>query len=122
MDIRTLTDDLSVTGQITQDQLAQIAAQGFRAIICNRPDGEEPEQPSFVQIEQAARAAGLEARYLPVTQADLTDDNPVGLIKTMFPANKESHPKHRNRLTHRNENPFLKLLPALTKRLLTPSS
>ena len=83
MDIRTLTADLSVTGQITKDQLAQIAAQGFRAIICNRPDGEEPEQPSFVQIEQAARAAGLEARYLPVTQADLTDDKAAGFANLL---------------------------------------
>lgn len=73
MDARTLTVDLSVTGQITPDQLAQIAAQGFRAVICNRPDGEEPGQPPFSRIEAAARAAGLEARYLPVTGADLTD-------------------------------------------------
>ena len=73
MDIRTLTPDLSVTGQITPDQIAQIAAQGFRAIICNRPDGEEPGQPRFAQIEQAARTAGLAAQYLPVTQADLTE-------------------------------------------------
>ena len=86
MDIRTLTADLSVTGQITKDQLAQIAAQGFRAIICNRPDGEEPGQPSFAQIEEAARAAGLAARYLPVTGADLTDDKAAafaGLLKTL---------------------------------------
>ena len=86
MDIRTLTADLSVTGQITKDQLALIAAQGFRAIICNRPDGEEPGQPSFAQIEEAARAAGLAARYLPVTGADLTDDKAAafaGLLKTL---------------------------------------
>jgi sulfide:quinone oxidoreductase len=73
MDIRTLTPGLSVTGQITPDQIAQIAAQGFRAVICNRPDGEEPGQPQFARIEAAAHAAGLQARYLPVTGADLTD-------------------------------------------------
>ena len=46
---------------------------GFRAIICNRPDGEGPDQPTFVEIEAAARQAGLEARYLPVT-AGLVQD------------------------------------------------
>lgn len=73
MDLRSLTPGLSVTGQINPDQISQIAAQGFRAVICNRPDGEEPGQPSFAQVEKAARAAGIEARYLPVTGADLTD-------------------------------------------------
>lgn len=83
MDARTLTVDLSVTGQITPHQLAEIAAQGFRAVICNRPDGEEPGQPPFAQIEAAARAAGLEARYLPVTQADLTDARASTFAKLM---------------------------------------
>ncbi|MEY3003256.1 MAG: hypothetical protein RLZZ491_432 [Pseudomonadota bacterium] len=72
MDIRNLSTGLSVTAQIAPAMLGDIAAHGFRAVICNRPDGEEPGQPTFAQIEQAARAAGLEARYLPVTQADLT--------------------------------------------------
>jgi sulfide:quinone oxidoreductase len=37
---------------------------GFRAIICNRPDGEGGDQPTFEEIEAAARAAGLEARAI----------------------------------------------------------
>lgn len=74
MHARTLTPALSVTAQIAPAAMAEIAAQGFRAIICNRPDGEEPGQPPFAKIEAAARAAGIEARYLPVTQADLTPD------------------------------------------------
>jgi sulfide:quinone oxidoreductase len=39
---------------------------GFRSIICNRPDGEGNDQPTFSEIEEAARAAGLEAYYMPV--------------------------------------------------------
>lgn len=86
MDARTLTADLSVSAQITPDQLGEIAAQGFRAVICNRPDDEEPGQPPFARIEAAARAAGLEARYLPVTGADLTEDKAAAfaaLLKTL---------------------------------------
>ena len=73
MDARTLTPGLSVTGQITPSEMAQIAAQGYRAVICNRPDGEEPGQPAFAKIEAAARSAGLEARYLPIAHSDLTE-------------------------------------------------
>ena len=32
-------------GQIEPQQVAQIQAQGFKTIINNRPDGEEPNQP-----------------------------------------------------------------------------
>ena len=52
--------------QIAPEDVAAIAAQGYRAIICNRPDGEGADQPSFDEIDAAAKAAGLEARYVPV--------------------------------------------------------
>ena len=48
---------------------------GFRAIICNRPDGEGADQPSFDEIEAAAKAAGIEARYVPVQSGMVTDED-----------------------------------------------
>lgn len=83
MDARTLTPGLSVSPQIAPNQMAAIAAQGFRAIICNRPDSEEPGQPPFSQIEQAARAAGLEARYLPVTPDAMTQKHAASFARLM---------------------------------------
>ena len=65
MQINKVTDALSVSPQITAEDVAAIRDAGFRAIICNRPDGEGADQPNFEEIEAAARAAGLEARYLP---------------------------------------------------------
>ena len=38
---------------------------GYRAIICNRPDGESSDQPGFNRIEAEAAAAGLQMRYVP---------------------------------------------------------
>jgi sulfide:quinone oxidoreductase len=52
-----------------------IADQGFRAIICNRPDGEGMDQPTFEEIEAAARPSGLEARYLPITAGKVQDED-----------------------------------------------
>ena len=66
MTITKLSPDFSVSDQIAPHDLAQIAAQGFRAVICNRPDGEGPGQPAFAEVAAAARAAGMEAAYLPV--------------------------------------------------------
>ena len=55
-----------VAGQIRPEDVPEIAARGIRTIVNNRPDGEEPGQPSSREIEAAARAAGLGYRWIPV--------------------------------------------------------
>lgn len=67
MEIRQINPRLAVSGQIRPDDIAAVAARGFRAIVCNRPDGEEAGQPRFADVAAAARAAGLEARHIPVS-------------------------------------------------------
>ncbi|MDM7457909.1 MAG: TIGR01244 family sulfur transferase [Paracoccus sp. (in: a-proteobacteria)] len=66
MNHKKISPVLSVSEQITPQDVATARDAGFRAIICNRPDGEGPDQPGFHEIETAAKAAGLEARYIPV--------------------------------------------------------
>ncbi|HEY9237158.1 MULTISPECIES: TIGR01244 family sulfur transferase [Phenylobacterium] len=63
---RRVTDDFSVTPQIALEDLAAAAAQGFKLVINNRPDGEDPTQPSSAEVEAAARAAGLDYVHIPV--------------------------------------------------------
>jgi sulfide:quinone oxidoreductase len=77
MDVRKLTDDMFVTPQIEVRDIPTLAASGFRAIICNRPDGEAPDQPDFREIEQAAGEHGITILYQPVrsgaiSEADVT--------------------------------------------------
>jgi sulfide:quinone oxidoreductase len=66
MDVRTVTETLSVSLQLSPGDVDQAADQGFRSIICNRPDGESPDQPPYAVIAAAAEAAGLEVRSIPV--------------------------------------------------------
>jgi sulfide:quinone oxidoreductase len=75
MDIRKITDDLSVAPQIRTADLAAIAAAGFRAIICNRPDGETLDQPCCDEIEAAVAARGLVWRAQPVRSGSVTLDD-----------------------------------------------
>jgi len=65
-EFRYVTDQLSVAPQISLADLAAAAAQGFRLVINNRPDGEDPAQPTSAEVEAAARAAGLDYAYIPV--------------------------------------------------------
>ncbi len=73
MDARTISAGLSVSEQITPNDVENLAKQGFRTIICNRPDGEADGQPTFAEIAAAAQANGITARHLPVTPGQISD-------------------------------------------------
>lgn len=65
--LNQIAADVCVAPQLTPEAMADAAAAGFRSVVNNRPDYEGgPDQPTSAQIEAAARAAGLEYRYLPV--------------------------------------------------------
>ena len=87
MDARTINAGLSVSPQITADDVQTAKDHGFRAIICNRPDGEGMDQPNFEEIETAAKALGLETRYLPITAGKVqdTDATAFGKLLTELP-------------------------------------
>jgi sulfide:quinone oxidoreductase len=72
MDIRKITDELSVAPQILAAEVPAIAAAGFRAVICNRPDGESSDQPCCSDIEAAVKAHGLVWCSQPVRSGGVT--------------------------------------------------
>ena len=75
MEIKTINAEISVAPQITPDEVQKLADQGFRALICNRPDGEAADQPNFSEIEAAAKKAGLEIRNLPIVSGKVSDQD-----------------------------------------------
>lgn len=75
MRIARLTPSLSVSPQIAESDLGTLAAQGFRAVINNRPDGEAENQPASAVLAEAARRAGLAYRHVPVASGRITDDD-----------------------------------------------
>jgi sulfide:quinone oxidoreductase len=77
MEIRKISHNLSVSPQITPADFAELRMAGFRSVICNRPDGEGADQPTFAEIEKAAEAAGLEARYIPIVSGKVSDADAV---------------------------------------------
>src|ERR1700741_3917100 len=75
MELKKLTETFAVSPQIRVADLAALREMGFRAIICNRPDGEGADQPTFTEIEQASRELGIEAHYLPVESGKVSDQD-----------------------------------------------
>ncbi len=74
MDVREITPELSVTPQITPEEVAIAASLGFRTLIDNRPDDEAGPDLDSTVMAQAAAAAGIAFHYLPYAPGELTED------------------------------------------------
>lgn len=75
MDIKKLSNEVSVSPQISVEDCAELLKMGFKSIICNRPDGECDTQPLFSQINEHAHKLGIMTYYLPVVSGAITDEN-----------------------------------------------
>lgn len=69
---RKIDESISVAPQISVDQVAEAAKLGFTMIINNRPEQEEPGQPSGEAIREAARAEGLAYVAIPIVPGGFT--------------------------------------------------
>jgi len=80
--LRPLSTSISVAGQLQPDEMALLAAEGVRSVINNRPDGEEPGQPTSEQMQAAAIAAGLTYLHAPIS--GLPDDDCVASVQRLL--------------------------------------
>jgi sulfide:quinone oxidoreductase len=67
MTLHPLSPTVSVSAQLSPDVMPELAASGFKRVISNRPDGEEPGQPPAAVMEAAALEAGLTFAWIPVS-------------------------------------------------------
>ena len=74
MPMTEIEPGFSVAPQISADDISTAAKDGITAIVCNRPDGEDPGQPTMDEMEKAAHDAGLVFERLPITGGQLPSD------------------------------------------------
>ena len=67
-EIRTVTETFAVAGQIRPEELPEFGGR-FAAVINNRPDGEDPGQPTAAEVGAAAQAANLAYHHIPISGA-----------------------------------------------------
>lgn len=70
-----ISPEFAIAPQLSGDDLEVVRTEGFRTVICNRPDGEEPGQPAFAAIAEAAGRLDIEARYLPVAAGKISESD-----------------------------------------------
>lgn len=83
MDVKRINDHVSVSPQISPDDLPALKAAGFTTIVNNRPDGEAPDQASSATMQAAAEALGLAYHYIPLgregVSSQLVEDEAAAL-------------------------------------------
>lgn len=65
---RSLSEKVLVSPQIQPQDVAAAAALGVTVIVNNRPDDEEPGQPTGAEIRAAAISAGLDYVHIPIAR------------------------------------------------------
>ena len=74
MAIEKIADYLYVSTQLDERFVKRAAMAGIKTVICNRPDGEEPNQPSFETVKAWLNAVGIEnVVYMPVVLEGIDD-------------------------------------------------
>lgn len=90
MQIIPLNDQVSVSAQITVDDIDEIVASGAQVLVCNRPDGEDEGQTPYAEIEAAAQAAGLETQLMAFSSYQITNEDRDRLVDLIC-SNKKLH-------------------------------
>jgi uncharacterized protein (TIGR01244 family) len=72
-DFRRLSENVLASPQLTLDDMASAQAAGVKVVINNRPEGEAADQTPGSAIEEAARAAGMDYRAIPITPGGFSE-------------------------------------------------
>lgn len=70
-----MTNENKVTtrGQVQVNEIAELAAQGCRMLINNRPDCEAPDQPLSDDLQAEAHRHGMGYAHIPVVPGQASD-------------------------------------------------
>jgi sulfide:quinone oxidoreductase len=72
VDPKVMTDRFAVSPQLAAADFVALAAAGYKTIINNRPDNEEPGQLSAAEAQALAEAQGMNYVHIPVKIPELT--------------------------------------------------
>jgi uncharacterized protein (TIGR01244 family) len=75
MHLVQLNKQVSVSDQMTTDDVAEVVANGVELLVCNRPDDEDVGQTPYSEIQAEAERQGLKTHLLAFSSYQITNDN-----------------------------------------------
>ena len=85
--MKQISDRLYVGPQLTAEDIRHAKSQAFAAIVNNRPDGEEPGQPSAAENRSVAEDAQLAYTHIPVTAGQIDETQVRAFQEALSQAN-----------------------------------
>lgn len=82
---------ITLSGQITPTDVAELAKMGVKTVVNNRPDGEEDGQPTSDEIAKACDAHGIIYKHIAFASG-MMDMNHVQAFADFF--NQTERPLH----------------------------
>ena len=89
MKLAHVSETFAISPQLEPSEMCELADAGFNVVICNRPDGEEPGQPTVASMREAAEAAGLAFHHIPVSGGEF----PPAAVKAFGKVREEADGK-----------------------------
>ena len=76
-----LAPQVTVSGQLFEQDVKLLARQGVRSIVNNRPDGESPGQPSSSDLAAVAEEHGVAYLHFPVIPGSIAAEDAEAFAK-----------------------------------------
>ena len=78
--VRKITNELAIAGQLTLDELQQLAEEGYRSVVNLR----SPNEIGFLDVEQQkVEPLGLRYVNIPIQTKDLSHDDVLPIIEKL---------------------------------------
>ena len=78
---QALNPQLSVSGQMTTNKFQQLIKDGFKSVIVNRPDQEQGNTVSVLQLRQIAEQSQVSVIYQPINGAHISKIDVIEFAK-----------------------------------------
>ncbi|MCQ3830567.1 TIGR01244 family phosphatase [Microbulbifer elongatus] len=71
MERKTLDSQVSISAEPALAEFAALAEQGVEVVVCNRPENEAEDNPSFAELENAVSDAGMTFVAIPFSRGQM---------------------------------------------------
>jgi len=78
-----LDSNFSISEQVTLAEIESLASDGVKVLICNRPDGEEPNQISCDDVKAKAESHGIKFVHIPVPGRIIPEEALMAFTETL---------------------------------------
>ncbi len=81
MQYEEVTSQVSVSGQISVEDVQKFKDMGVQLLVCNRPDGEDEGQTPYGEVELEAIRVGLPFKLLAFSSYQIEPENRDEFVK-----------------------------------------